>query len=460
MPVDRQQPAATARPTTTGGPTAPGEHLRQLRGGPRLTTFLFVLAFVWFGQVAARGARVLFAVHTERAWVGLTVNLLIGAGLLAWALLRVHAHWGPDSVVAPGPRDAAPERAAAPRTRRHPRISSWLSWLRWVIAAAALVLAGAAVAAQWGTLREALEELTHLDWRWLRWAIYAEGLSLVAFATLQRLLLRAGGVRLGLGSLLELTLAGNALAVSLPGGAAWSASFSFDQLRRWGVSRTMAGAMLAARIAVTTLALVTLLVVGVNLAGGKGPLASARLAVTAVGIALGLAGIGIELVLRWPLAREIAGRRLAALPRGPRWRRWVAPQLQQAAERLAGVRVGPRLSAAIFGAGLGYWVADAACLAMAILCVFGRVPWQGLVTAYVLAQLAADLPLTPGGLGVVEGALTVTLVAFGMPRSTAIAAVLLYRLISFWALLPIGWSMLGSLVLLRRRGRVAAEAGG
>ena len=443
---------------TSGGRAGSARHPR---GGARLTTLLFVLAFLWFGQVAARGARILFTAHPERAWLGWAINMLVGSALLGWALRRVHAHWGSDTVLNPDPSETYPsEPDARSGTHRYSRLAPWLRRLRWIVAAVALALAVAAIVSQWDTLRQAMEELTHLDWRWLRWAIYAEGLSLVAFATLQRLLLRAGGVHLGLGSLLELTLAGNALAVSLPGGAAWSATFSFDQLRRWGISRALAGTMLAARMAVTTLALVTLLVVGVNLAGGTGPLASARLAVTVAGLAFALAGLGVELVLRWPLARAVAARRLAALPHGPRWRRWVAPQLHQAVDHLAGLRVGPRLSAAIVVAGLGYWVADGACLTASILCVFGRVPWQGLVTAYVLAQLAANLPITPGGLGIVEGALSVTLVAFGMPTGTAVAAVLLYRLISFWALLPLGWFTLGGLVVLERRSRTAQSARG
>jgi uncharacterized protein (TIRG00374 family) len=48
------------------------------------------------------------------------------------------------------------------------------------------------------------------------------------------------------------------------------------------------------------------------------------------------------------------------------------------------------------------------------------------------------LPFTPGGLGVVEGSLTVALVAYGGSTQSALSAVLLYRLISFWGLLPAG----------------------
>jgi putative heme transporter len=40
---------------------------------------------------------------------------------------------------------------------------------------------------------------------------------------------------------------------------------------------------------------------------------------------------------------------------------------------------------------------------------------------------------------VVEGSLTIALLSFDGSQSSTSEAVLLYRLLSFWALLPIGW---------------------
>jgi len=62
---------------------------------------------------------------------------------------------------------------------------------------------------------------------------------------------------------------------------------------------------------------------------------------------------------------------------------------------------------------------------LAILAVGGHVPWQGVLAAYGLTQLAGALPITPGGIGVIEGTLSVLLIAYHMPSATAIAAVLL-----------------------------------
>jgi uncharacterized protein (TIRG00374 family) len=52
-------------------------------------------------------------------------------------------------------------------------------------------------------------------------------------------------------------------------------------------------------------------------------------------------------------------------------------------------------------------------------------------------NIASAIPLTPGGLGVIEVTLVAITVGFGAPRATAVLAVLGYRLVSYWLpLLP------------------------
>ena len=84
-------------------------------------------------------------------------------------------------------------------------------------------------------------------------------------------------------------------------------------------------------------------------------------------------------------------------------------------------------------------------------------PWRGLLLAYGAGQLATILPITPGGLGVVEGSLTVALVTFGGAQNSTVAAVLLYRLISFWLAVPVGWGAWGVLALVGRSRRPVLE---
>ena len=53
-----------------------------------------------------------------------------------------------------------------------------------------------------------------------------------------------------------------------------------------------------------------------------------------------------------------------------------------------------------------------------------------------------SLGITPGGIGLVEGTLCVGLVSTGVPAALALAAVLLYRLVSFWLMTAVGWFVL------------------
>jgi hypothetical protein len=96
------------------------------------------------------------------------------------------------------------------------------------------------------------------------------------------------------------------------------------------------------------------------------------------------------------------------------------------------------------------WICDCGCLVFSILAVGGHVPWQGVLAAYGLTQLAAALPIMPGGIGVVEGTLSVLLIAYHMPAATAIAAVMLYRIMSFWIPVTIGWGAVGVLTAMQR----------
>jgi len=103
--------------------------------------------------------------------------------------------------------------------------------------------------------------------------------------------------------------------------------------------------------------------------------------------------------------------------------------------------------------GTANWLFDCACFALMFPAVHAPIPWKGLLLAYGAVQLAAALPITPGGLGAVEGSITIALVAFGGAQTTTVDAVLVYRLVSFWLVLVVGWCLLGELALEVRLGR-------
>jgi uncharacterized protein (TIRG00374 family) len=93
------------------------------------------------------------------------------------------------------------------------------------------------------------------------------------------------------------------------------------------------------------------------------------------------------------------------------------------------------------------WLLDAASL-WVFLAAFGhRTGVDELIVAYGLANVLAAIPITPGGLGVIETVLTSSLVGFGTPRGIAILGVISYRLVSFWLPIPIGAASYGTLAV-------------
>jgi uncharacterized protein (TIRG00374 family) len=79
---------------------------------------------------------------------------------------------------------------------------------------------------------------------------------------------------------------------------------------------------------------------------------------------------------------------------------------------------------------------------LALLCALravGVAPRPSLVVlAYAAAELLAQIPFTPGGLGFVEAGLVGTLTLAGAPGPAALSATLLYRLVSYWLPIPAG----------------------
>lgn len=74
------------------------------------------------------------------------------------------------------------------------------------------------------------------------------------------------------------------------------------------------------------------------------------------------------------------------------------------------------------------------------LAAFGyELPIVTLAVTYLVSNSVGSVVPSPGGIGPVEAALTVGLTAAGVPYSIAFSTALLYRLLTFWIRIPIGW---------------------
>jgi uncharacterized protein (TIRG00374 family) len=327
--------------------------------------------------------------------------------------------------------------------------------LRFLLAIGVLVLAVWVLSSHTDELSGLSAAIAHLDWWWIAPAILAEAVSFVCFAGMQYELLKCGGVIPPTVPLLRMTLASQALNNSLPGGNAFSAVYGFRWYRRFGADDPLAVWAMAGTLIASMVSLSLVATAGLALAAGEG--ASLDLIPVLIGALLIAIAIGLLFVYERPLFVVLTwamrmSRSILRRPRGD-----AVAHVDRIMSRITSVHLGWRQICTVVLWGTANWLFDCSCFAMMFLAIGATIPWNGLLLAYGAGQLAAALPITPGGLGAVEGSITIALVAFGGAQVTTVDAVLLYRLISFWLVLVVGWAMWGSLALQVRRGRWPRE---
>jgi hypothetical protein len=245
-------------------------------------------------------------------------------------------------------------------------------------------------------------------------------------------------------------LSGNALSKIAPGGGAVGAALQYRMLVQAGLDRSaVAGGLTAASLLTLALVLAMPVVAVPSVIRGLVPGDLLDLALTGIGVFVLLALAGAAcLASDRPLAW--VGRTVQRVRN--RLRR-SAPPLTTLPARLLRERdrilktLGSRWHLAL-AATVGRWAFDYATLLAALYAV-GSHPRPSLVLlAFCAAQLLAQIPITPGGLGFVEAGLTATLALAGVSAANAALATFAYRLVSYWLPLPAG---LVAYVVHRRR---------
>jgi uncharacterized membrane protein YbhN (UPF0104 family) len=129
-----------------------------------------------------------------------------------------------------------------------------------------------------------------------------------------------------------------------------------------------------------------------------------------------------------------------ALPRGRRLlRARLVPTLGQVLPRLLDIAQSPGKLAAGLGGALLLTAAYVLCLEACVHALGGSVPIASIAVVYLTGSALGSAAPTPGGLGAVEVALSAGLTATGLGNGTALSAVLLFRLLTFWLPVPVGW---------------------
>jgi putative heme transporter len=323
----------------------------------------------------------------------------------------------------------APAHDPPSRTTRPWMVMLRRRWIWIILGLACLLVAARAVSGGRAELLAALGSLSRVSWIWLLPAVAAECCAFTGVALAQRRILRAGGVNVSTSLLARLAVTSQAVGSVLPAGYLFSGVVVLKILARRGVSQLLVLWMLAVAGLLYLVTLLLLGLIGAQLAPAAKnvPDLRAAAAITLAALVTTVAaGMAVARLRKRPwTVHEIAAR----MPGGP-LKRLIGGDV------LTNVSLGPRGWGISFLWMLLYWTCDLACLTVSFPATGTAVPWRALLIAYTAGQLAALLPIMPGGLGAI-GSMSAALAAYGSTPS-AQAAVLLYRLIGYWAVLLAG----------------------
>jgi putative heme transporter len=304
--------------------------------------------------------------------------------------------------------------------------------------------------------------LAHIHPAYLALGVLLEIAALVAYAQLTHAVLPRGGPRRS--RLFRINLSTLSLSHVAPGGTAPAAALGYRLLTQSGVSSSDAGFALGTQgigSAVVLNVLFWLSLVGVLVTHGfhvpvdhRGATAASgailvTLAVVVGAILLAALGAVAWLLARGPARARRAVRRIGNLLPFVEADRFVG-FLEGHARRFRDLVADRSLTRRAVGWAAANWLLDAASL-WVFVAAFGHVVSPiDLLCAYGLANILAAIPLTPGGLGVVELVLVSMITGFGPTAGQALSAVLAYRAVNFWLPIPCGGLAYASLELERR----------
>ncbi|GII66792.1 hypothetical protein Skr01_68770 [Sphaerisporangium krabiense] len=266
-----------------------------------------------------------------------------------------------------------------------------------------------------------VEVVTSAKWSWGGVALAAAGISYVAAALMLR-----GFVpeTLPLGRTVLAQFAGSFVKLVAPA-AVSGVAINTRFLQKRGISPGLAVASVGASQLVGLAFHIVLLLLFGYVTGTK----AAPSVSPSRGIVIGLlsAGVLVLLVLAVPqLRRLVVGR--------------VRPLFSGVIPRLLDVLQSPRKILEGVSGTLLLTLAFIVCLDACVRAFGGSLSFTSVAVVFLAGNAIGSAAPTPGGLGAVEGALSIGLTLSGLPGPVATSAVLLFRLLTFWLPVLPGWA--------------------
>ena len=323
--------------------------------------------------------------------------------------------------------------------------------MRWVVHGVLFVALAVGVFAllpRLGGLEHDAARLRHGRPAFVVAAIVAQAVSLGCYALLYRRVLASLGARLRFRLAAEVTLSTFLISHVTPFGSATGTLLNVSTLEAEGIAASTTGEAIGLTSLVSTVALIALFGAGLVATAGR-HVSATYLRIAGIALVLVLLVLAIALVVgAHPGIAERAARRAAG------WARRIRPSIdpEKVAQtsgrlvRLARSALTGRAFAESYGFASADLLFDLLSLDLMFLAFRYQPGFGPLAVAYAAANIASAIPITPGGLGIIEVTLVAITVGFGAPRATAVIAVLGYRVVNYWLpLLP------GAVAYLRLR---------
>jgi uncharacterized membrane protein YbhN (UPF0104 family) len=289
---------------------------------------------------------------------------------------------------------------------------------RTIVTLIASLIAGYLLLGQLGRV-SLLSTLRSADWRW---ALLALALSGVTYLGAAWSLAGYVPTRLRFGPLVLAQLAGSFVTLVTPA-AVGGAALNIRYLQRRKLPAAVAAASVGLSQVVAFVLHIVLLVVFAAITGSQTH--SLQPPNWVYFVIAGLVVI-VLVVIAIPAGRKLIRARLT-------------PVLGQVLPRLLAVMQQPRKLAEGIGGALLLTAAYILCLDACIRALGGSISIASTAVVYLTGAALGSAVPTPGGLGAVEAALSAGLTAAGLPGATAVSAVLLFRTLTFWLPIPVGW---------------------
>jgi uncharacterized protein (TIRG00374 family) len=285
--------------------------------------------------------------------------------------------------------------------------------------------------------RRGLKQAAQVNPGFLLLGLAFEFAALVSYSFLTRAALPKD-CTIRVATLTRIQLATKAVTNVVPGGSAAGSALGYRLLTLAGVEGADAGFALATvglgSAVVLNLLLWLMLLISIPVIGYR-----------PVYVTVGLIGLFVMAAFATVLVFLMRGHQQAerGLRRIARRVKWldedrVGELVQRLARRLRELLDDRPLLRRLVWWSLANWLLDAAALWVFLRAFQAHVRPDGLIVAFCIANVVAAIPITPGGLGVVETVLAGVLVIVGVSASVAGLGVNVYRIAQYWLPIPIG----------------------